>query len=34
MPQDLGDDPFNLLTAIEVYLEFRDWVSWEHVSYL
>lgn len=33
-PLFLGDLTFNLLTATEVYLEFRDRVSWEHVSYM
>lgn len=33
-PQFLGDLAFNVLVAITVYLEFRDRLSWEHVSYL
>ena len=32
-PQFLGDLAFNLLVATTVYLEFRDRVSWEYVSY-
>ena len=33
-PQHLGDLAFNLLVATNVYLEFRDSLSWDRVCYL
>lgn len=34
VPQHLGDLSFNLLTATNVYLEFRHKISWEGVNFL
>ncbi len=33
-PQNLGDLTYSLLTATQVYLEFRDKISWRSVHYI